>query len=127
MMWTDAVHMIFLTLLLLICRRILLCAKQYGHRLRNLRASCQRQIRGERAETTDEMLLIQKKSSKQYAYDNTRGPQQRAELERVLKSPNIPTREILFRHIADVEDMPRMMAFYKDEIDDHICVACTDT
>lgn len=127
-MWTDAVHMIFLTLLVVICRKILLCAKQYGRRLRNLRAACERQIHDEPAPPeADEMVLIQRKSTKEYTYDNTRAPQQRTELERVLKSSNIPTREILFRHIPDVEDMPRMMAFYKDETDEHICVACTNT
>lgn len=126
-MWTDCVHVIFLALLVVICRRTLLSAKRYGERLRHLRAACETKIRG--GETFDPqhyMLLVQDKRSKKYVYDNSNASQH-VELERVLKSPNVPLREILFRHVADVAEMSRMMAFYKDEVDDHVCVSCIET
>ena len=108
-------------------RIILRSTKKYGQRLRNLRMACSHAIEGKQNIKRDEMILVRDKTTGKHVYDNAQTRTQRIELERIMTNPQIPLREVLFRHIPDVEDMTQMMAFFKEEIGDRICVACTHT
>lgn len=122
MMWNDRLHFLFLTVLFVIFVRCSKRSKRIGKRLRLLRHSCAR-IPNEALVEDDITMIVKRKRDGAYIRDTDR-PAHKRELERYLNNKHIPAQEINFRHVPDIEEMPRMFAFYKEETDDYACVAC---
>ena len=121
-MWNDRLHLLFLTLLTLIFIRCSNHAKKIGQRLRSLRQSCS-QIYNKTPVNDEIIMIVKNKKDGEYIHD-TRQTAHKRELERYLHNKQITNQEIYFRHVPDIEEMSRMMAFYKEETDDYSCVAC---
>ena len=123
-MWCDRVHFLFLAFMCILCYKCLDNAKRYGRRLRTLRNACINRLSlNNDIDGKDILMIVKEKTSGKYTHDTTQTKTQKIELERYISNPQVPLREITFRHIFDAEDMSQMMAFYKDESDKQVCVA----
>ena len=122
MMWNDRLHFLFLVVLFVIFVRCSRRSKRIGRRFTFASPPCAR-IPNEAPVEDDITMIVKSKRDGAYVRDTDRLAHKRR-LERYLNNKHIPSQEINFRHIPDIEEMPRMFAFYKEETEDYACVAC---